>query len=157
MPQMYCPHCSYILDGLPVNRCPECGRTFDPTDIGLADPPRRVNWWIPPAIYLIPFSISFLLWVPVDSSKWQGYGFGMPLQGRIDLWLMSCCGPIAWVLFEAKLTDTIAVVATFSGLWGAWLLLVGMTKLRCLPWWAHLVMGFAWCFAGCAPCGLVVS
>ncbi len=27
-----CLNCGYILDGLPENRCPECGRPFDPED-----------------------------------------------------------------------------------------------------------------------------
>ena len=27
-----CLGCGYILDGLPENRCPECGRPFDPGD-----------------------------------------------------------------------------------------------------------------------------
>jgi hypothetical protein len=27
-----CLGCGYILDGLPENRCPECGREFDPND-----------------------------------------------------------------------------------------------------------------------------
>ncbi|MEW6197355.1 MAG: hypothetical protein AB1601_01640 [Planctomycetota bacterium] len=27
-----CLGCGYILQGLPENRCPECGRTFDPRD-----------------------------------------------------------------------------------------------------------------------------
>ncbi len=31
-PSMYCRGCWYVLDGLPLHRCPECGRTFDPTD-----------------------------------------------------------------------------------------------------------------------------
>ena len=30
---MYCRGCEYILDGLDRNRCPECGRTFDPDDL----------------------------------------------------------------------------------------------------------------------------
>ncbi len=29
-PTMYCKGCWYVLDGLPENRCPECGRPFDP-------------------------------------------------------------------------------------------------------------------------------
>ena len=30
--RMFCRQCGYILDGLPSNRCPECGRDFDPGD-----------------------------------------------------------------------------------------------------------------------------
>jgi hypothetical protein len=29
-PTMFCRQCRYILDGLPANRCPECGTGFDP-------------------------------------------------------------------------------------------------------------------------------
>lgn len=31
-PTMRCLQCNYILDFLPRNRCPECGRDFDPSD-----------------------------------------------------------------------------------------------------------------------------
>lgn len=31
-PARYCLGCSYVLDGLPENRCPECGRPFEPND-----------------------------------------------------------------------------------------------------------------------------
>ena len=31
-PHKRCLGCGYILDGLPENRCPECGREFDPDD-----------------------------------------------------------------------------------------------------------------------------
>jgi hypothetical protein len=29
---MFCRGCGYALIGLPGNRCPECGREFDPVD-----------------------------------------------------------------------------------------------------------------------------
>jgi hypothetical protein len=29
---MLCRQCRYVLDGLPVNHCPECGRHFDPAN-----------------------------------------------------------------------------------------------------------------------------
>jgi hypothetical protein len=31
-PSMYCPKCGYQLIGLSENRCPECGRAFEPAD-----------------------------------------------------------------------------------------------------------------------------
>lgn len=31
-PALYCRRCGYALVGLSANRCPECGRPFDPTD-----------------------------------------------------------------------------------------------------------------------------
>ncbi|MBU0639869.1 MAG: hypothetical protein KKB50_13455 [Planctomycetes bacterium] len=33
-----CLGCGYILEGLPENRCPECGRPFDPDDRQTYDP-----------------------------------------------------------------------------------------------------------------------
>ncbi len=31
-PTRLCLKCGYVLDGLPVRRCPECGDAFDPAD-----------------------------------------------------------------------------------------------------------------------------
>jgi hypothetical protein len=31
-PTMWCKQCGYALNGLSENRCPECGREFDPND-----------------------------------------------------------------------------------------------------------------------------
>ena len=33
-----CRDCEYVLDRLPSNRCPECGRRFDPDDPGTYGP-----------------------------------------------------------------------------------------------------------------------
>lgn len=37
-PNKRCLDCGYILGGLPENRCPECGRPFDPNDPQTYDP-----------------------------------------------------------------------------------------------------------------------
>ena len=31
----YCPGCGYCLIGAPTDRCPECGRDFDPSELGV--------------------------------------------------------------------------------------------------------------------------
>jgi Kef-type K+ transport system membrane component KefB len=43
---MFCRQCLYVLDGLPANRCPECGREFDPShpETYLLQPKIPVPW-----------------------------------------------------------------------------------------------------------------
>lgn len=44
---MRCVGCGHILEGLPENRCPECGQVFDPDDPRtLAPPPERGRWYL---------------------------------------------------------------------------------------------------------------
>lgn len=33
LPVLHCPSCDYNLTGLPENRCPECGKEFDPAKL----------------------------------------------------------------------------------------------------------------------------
>lgn len=46
-PELICPHCAYNLRGLPTNRCPECGETFDVAEIRArqSDQPRDAIPW----------------------------------------------------------------------------------------------------------------
>ena len=39
-----CLDCNYSLNALPVPRCPECGRTFDPLDPATFNAARPLNW-----------------------------------------------------------------------------------------------------------------
>ena len=58
-----CLGCGYVLDYLPENRCPECGRFFDPDDV-LSFGPRETNG----VLFLLAAVLSSpLLWVSVYS------------------------------------------------------------------------------------------
>jgi general secretion pathway protein G len=46
-PSMYCRRCRYVLDGLPVPRCPECGTGFDPNEPATWLPRYEREWQLP--------------------------------------------------------------------------------------------------------------
>ena len=63
-PNMFCRSCGYALIGLPANRCPECGRDFDPADpkTFLARPRRTVLRRIVKVVLVL-----FCLTLPADA------------------------------------------------------------------------------------------
>lgn len=44
-PAIYCIKCRYVLNGLPLHRCPECGTEYDPHDESTFWRPGREKWW----------------------------------------------------------------------------------------------------------------
>lgn len=46
---IFCPYCAYNVRGLPANRCPECGREFDPAVLAASALPwpqrRKIGWF----------------------------------------------------------------------------------------------------------------
>ncbi|MDM8005830.1 MAG: hypothetical protein QUV05_06730 [Phycisphaerae bacterium] len=42
---MYCRGCWYALDGVAEDRCPECGRPFNPADRRTYRTKSRREWW----------------------------------------------------------------------------------------------------------------
>lgn len=63
-----CPHCGYSLRGLPENRCPECGNTFDPAEVAgtfQAKWPALMKWlllgYVISGVLTSPFLISSFL------------------------------------------------------------------------------------------------
>ena len=66
-----CKHCGYDLHGLPANRCPECGREFDPAErervlarINSSPPIRRYRWVAVLFAILLGFGVAagMVLW-----------------------------------------------------------------------------------------------
>jgi hypothetical protein len=155
----YCRKCSYILDGLPENRCPECGQPFDPGNPRTfrLRPKRIQNRALVVLMYLLPLTISLLFWAGSDSSQWQGSGHGAPLDSRLIIGLWQACGPWAWALLEWHATTEFGICACFTIVWLAWIGLVCATRLRNWPYLAHFMMSFLWCCSGCPPAGLVIT
>jgi len=60
-----CKGCGYDLRGLPVNRCPECGDTFDPEErkkilarIAAPPPKSRYRWIAPLVVVLLSLAVA---------------------------------------------------------------------------------------------------
>ena len=65
---LFCPGCGYNLTGLIENRCPECGKTFDPEELR-----RRIAEGIQPIT--LRQAIWQLVWLPGLFLLTQGLAF----------------------------------------------------------------------------------
>jgi hypothetical protein len=75
-PTMWCMNCGYALDGLSENRCPECGRRFDPR--------KRRTFRRSPRLLSVPFlrllyltAIVVGIWIV---SHYRTFGFQVKYQ-----------------------------------------------------------------------------
>ena len=130
------------------NRCPECGKDFDPNDPELIRKPRRKPSLIATiAIYLLPYLLSNFLWMMtyVNIAKQQ-----MPTSTIVDIGIIQAGGPFA-CLQNAKPSQLARLITL--GLWMAWLFALIATPLRRAPIWAHFVLSFFWTFSACMRIG----
>ena len=103
-PQKKCLGCGYVLDHLPENRCPECGRAFDPDDPltftrGASSPSRSpsgrrlITWACVGSLLVLSFLIiaacSMILPAPavhvVESPTFFFLSLGFPVGFLIDV------------------------------------------------------------------------
>lgn len=154
-PTKHCLGCSYVLDGLPQPRCPECGRPFDPDDPATFRHPGQVRNRpaVVVSLYLLSLVSTVAYWV-----FWQGGG--MPIAYRLAAAGEQACGLVGCVVVGADppvdLPTVVRGPLVAGVLWCGWLALVCLTRLRHLPYGVHLLLGFLWCFSGCVPMSIYV-
>jgi len=108
---MRCRNCGYILEHLPENRCPECGRPFDPHDPKSFVRGRQKRWTAAALLLgyalLIPLiSIAVNLW---RTGRYLYLGFDPESFNRVFFGLCSVILLCAWL-------------GSATSRWAAWLL-----------------------------------
>ena len=73
---MYCKKCWYVLDGLDENRCPECGRAFDPANGRTYRRITRRRWWLivsrrTAVVFLVLLAISVCWLYRGNVTEWR--------------------------------------------------------------------------------------
>ncbi len=112
---MRCRRCSYVLEHLETDRCPECGTPFDPTDPATYDTrPPFVRWryWLPGVALTV--AIGVMLYVGLEAVYGYGVavtvvlptclgailGYGLPVRGWMRiLWAIPALGAIVLILW----------------------------------------------------------
>lgn len=112
----YCLTCSYVLYGLPEERCPECGRAFDshdPTTFSDRPASHRVLKLIGCA-FVSPWLMGVLAWVVMFLGAdafivllipWAILAFGVQLSLRrwrnLVLLVVLCASPLGLIVWQA--------------------------------------------------------
>lgn len=68
-----CPHCGYDLRSLPEQRCPECGKAFDPSQLAMRMRRRSllVSGIIMAVVMHAPYAWLLFMDYPWNSYRWQ--------------------------------------------------------------------------------------
>lgn len=145
-PKKFCLSCGYALEYLSADRCPECGRDFDPSIAATyGGHSRRAPVAKLIVAYMTPLVLGILFWTLIGADKWHRSGNWPPLGSRFLGAFFQATGPLAWVLPPMGIWFAVAIVAL---LWATWLLIVMRTRLCQFPVFVHLILAFLWCFAG---------
>ncbi|MCO6439013.1 MAG: hypothetical protein J5J06_18115 [Phycisphaerae bacterium] len=78
-----CKNCEYIIDGLPENRCPECGERFDPGDPTTFDVMPRQRCWFRDSAYVL------FVFIAVLAAFARHLMDAIPMDAEIEKWLLS--------------------------------------------------------------------
>jgi hypothetical protein len=124
-----CLNCFYVLDGLPAQRCPECGRAFDPGDLSTFTyklPFVRWRFWMPAV--LLTGGCGLVLYVLLGA--WVGYGWATTLV------LPFCLG--ATLGYLAKFGPAVGIGAAILFVVA---MMIGLVTLNATGLFCALVLG----------------
>lgn len=146
--EKYCLGCRYDLRGLESNRCPECGRVFDPADARTwaASKERKGATAILIIIYLIPLALSTALWVNFVFTRGPRYNL-VGVGTAIRAIALSACGPLL-LLVPSPAASVVFWVCWIGLLWG--------TRLKHMPHGVHLAFALVWWLIGTIIVGISV-
>ena len=128
-PTKYCLGCGYDLDHLRERACPECGRTFDPTDPSTSGPlpPRQIPWQ---ALASVACTVIFFAALYIDSrpsasthiTPW--YFEGSKFVAFIVLFAVAVGCLLATVRLRLWVAATIGAVGVVAMVWqiGLWVI-----------------------------------
>src|SRR5262245_45460345 len=98
---MRCLSCKYDLRNLPENRCPECGRVFDPSDsrTWLPPPRRKTIALLTLALCAVPVSIwlLFQLQSRMQMEGRRGFESVQIVMEVIGVVWLACLGYLVWI------------------------------------------------------------
>jgi hypothetical protein len=133
-PLGYCLDCDYSLQGLTTNRCPECGREFDPAD------PRTRNTETPIG------NVGRFFMKPI--------GWSMPALAV--LYILMCCWETRVPIGPVKFPFASRYVAAF--LWVLWMVrMMGRLAFRMRHMETNIVSPGGWRLAWLVPFLIVVA
>ncbi len=122
-PTKHCLECSYVLDGLSEERCPECGRPFDPDDPDTFRQPKPKL-----ALHLTPLLLG-----------WMGVGFYIAWAFVLES-LGSRAKDRFWMTLDLVLIVAGVVLAAIVIIWAWWKAKGPRRTLIIL--WSSLAAGF---------------
>ena len=122
-PDARCLTCDYALRGLTARRCPECGRAFDPDDLGSVRLPRHLRPPRAPAVISTAGDVGLAVLGLTTVGRWEGATPAVAL-GWLGWTLLALllagqqvAGVLDWV--NGPLTPAATIVARRSRRWAA--------------------------------------
>ena len=140
----FCLNCSYNLKGLSVNRCPECGRGFDPADGNTfrVSETRTSSPTAIAAMYALPLGMLLVVLHTAVSA-------GLAWTDRILVSLWQASGPFAWLANDGKPRLILIGSAISACVMTVWAILIVKTRLRKRGLAFHFCVAMLWYVSGC--------